>query len=519
MSSTRKRQRVEAVTAPSDSEPEFQDALEYPTSTLHSFRELLNARIASAASSGVNNSIETEEELLLFVRQIPTLSRTLAQELNNTKNLKMSMPIPGTKDAPRFDGSKPLEIPRFLDILEELFSLHSITDANEKRRWMLKYIPRELEDQWKEFPKFETATWDETKDIVKSQYPEIGISGTALLARLDAIVRANSRLNLEDPQRCYEAIRQFRPGVRDLVKNGSLMSGWEVVQVFLKMFTPTASSEIQQTLRVKKLVKNSNGTAAGAANDFFTLDEVIETVQEMVKERRSNSLSSAVEEAEEKVNSERAIDRFSRSMAVEPAVVKREDFDELNATMAKFKDSLEIQQKSQNEINKAMLSKMQEMMNSVSSPAPQTYNTGSSGGGYGRGNSGPRNFTCYYCNSPDHGVNMCPVKDTDLQAGLIYYNQQKRLCARDGTDLRTLPGTFDKQRLDNYNASKSKSQSMLQTYPTGSVQYSGFVQQHVEQTDEEPKTESKGVIEMSSIEKMIQKMVEESMQKAKANFQ
>lgn len=513
LTSTRKRKRVETAPVTSDSEPEFQDAVEYPESTLQSFRDLLNARISSAAASGINNSIETEEELLLFVRQIPSLNQTLAQEISKTTTTKMSMPIPGTKDAPRFDGSKPLEIPRFLDILDELFTLHSVTDAKEKRRWMLKYIPRELEEQWTEFPKFDTATWDETKEIVKSQYPEIGVSGTALLARLDAIVRANSGLNLEDPQRCYEAIRQFRPGVRDLTKSSSLMSGWEVVQVFFRMFTPAAASEVQQTLRVKKLVKNSSGaTTTGVSNDYFTLDEVIETVQELVKERRANSLNTGVQGNE---ISERAAVVGKRAMVTEPSVVKREDWEEVSQTLATFRDSLESQAKHQKEFNQTMLEQLKELKLGGGAQPTQSYGSGGQSG-FNRGGMGPRNFTCFYCNSADHGVNNCPVKEADLNAGLIHLNNRNRVCTKDGTDIRSLPGNYDKQRLENYLANQK---SMMQSIPTGSVQYSGFVQQSEQRPDVSAPPSGKGVIEMSAMEKMMKRLIGESLQDMKKNFQ
>lgn len=478
----------------------------------------MNARIASAASSGVNNSIETSEELLLFVRQIPSLNQTLAQEILNTNPTKMSMPIPSTKDAPKFDGSKPLEIPRFLEVLEELFTLHSITDAKDRRKWMLKYIPRELEEQWTEFPKFDVATWDETKDIVKSQYPEIGVSGTALLARLDAIVRANSGLNLEDPQRCYEAIRQFRPGVRDLVKGSTLMSGWEVVQVFFRMFTPAATNEIQQTLRVKKLVKSSGGAVAvtSTSNDYFSLDEVIETVQELVKERRSNSLNSNVKEAENMGASGRTLVTTKREMVTEPARVKREEWEELSSTMATLRDSLDLQAKHQNEFNQTLVNQLKELkMGGGGAQQPQTYSSGSRGD-FNRGSFAPRNFNCFYCNSSEHSVNICPAREADLKSGLVYMNQRNRLCARDGTDVRSLPGDYDKQKLENYLAN---TKSMMQSIPTGNVQYSGFVQQSEQMPDVSAPPTGKGVIEMSSMEKMMKKLIEESLQDMKKNFQ
>ncbi|EDQ99030.1 uncharacterized protein LACBIDRAFT_335402 [Laccaria bicolor S238N-H82] len=58
------------------------------------------------------------------------------------------MPLPGSRGAPNFDKEKPIELLRFIDQMEDLFTEHGIDDDQEKKKQLGRYTDQMTEFEW-----------------------------------------------------------------------------------------------------------------------------------------------------------------------------------------------------------------------------------------------------------------------------------------------------------------------------------------------------------------------------------
>ena len=80
---------------------------------------------------------------------------------------------PSEKNAPSFDLSKPEELSRFFERIEDWFSDKNISDDDDKKRHIVRYLDPDSEVQWKVLPEFTVGTFQEFKDEVMAVYPQV----------------------------------------------------------------------------------------------------------------------------------------------------------------------------------------------------------------------------------------------------------------------------------------------------------------------------------------------------------
>ncbi|KAK0448482.1 uncharacterized protein EV420DRAFT_1647379 [Desarmillaria tabescens] len=90
--------------------------------------------------------------------------------------MSMQMPYRRDRSAPAiYDEANPgRELSRYLQDLESLFSRHSITNDQEKKRWLTHYPSVAVADFWESLREYNNAnmTYDDFKNAILKQYPD-----------------------------------------------------------------------------------------------------------------------------------------------------------------------------------------------------------------------------------------------------------------------------------------------------------------------------------------------------------
>jgi hypothetical protein len=95
---------------------------------------------------------------------------------------QISMPLRGTRDAPKFDGKTPAQLPRFLEDVEILGDAAGITEE-AKIKAAIRYADLEEAEVWETLDAASGAVWADFVTAVKDLYP--GCEGVSRFCRAD----------------------------------------------------------------------------------------------------------------------------------------------------------------------------------------------------------------------------------------------------------------------------------------------------------------------------------------------
>ena len=158
---------------------------------------------------------------------------------------KFKMPLPDSRDAPKFKHTEPSEVRRFVQRIESLFDHAGIRDVKEKKKRILEYVDAQTEQEWLGFDSYRADhSWDSFTKEIKESYPE-AVDDTGSVSNLDHICREHACLSRNDTKEIHSLIRKFRAEAKKLAKvigNGSL------VDKFMKCFVPTFADVIEERL-------------------------------------------------------------------------------------------------------------------------------------------------------------------------------------------------------------------------------------------------------------------------------
>ncbi|KDR70637.1 hypothetical protein GALMADRAFT_19375, partial [Galerina marginata CBS 339.88] len=123
------------------------------------------------------------------------------------------MPIPGSRDAPKFDEDQPSELLRFISRIEDLYKANKIEGDPEKKKLLGKYATAVTESEWQAFSSYkEGRTWEDYKKEIIKSYPEAAALETGSLERLEKIIRAKGggrRIREENLEELLSLKRSF----------------------------------------------------------------------------------------------------------------------------------------------------------------------------------------------------------------------------------------------------------------------------------------------------------------------
>jgi hypothetical protein len=250
----------------------------------------------------------TTEELRNLLASRPNLLREMSQNSGSQNGggptgqqapphvTVTPMPLAGARGAPCFDGKKVRELPRFMRRVEELFIAVGLTDDQEKKESILKYLDIDIEDQWTVLTKYSTGTWNEWKAEILKQYPELGTVKEGSLSQVDDIVQTFKGLNFGTGNLVPEFVREFRTEVHKLMGNQALLSNHEAVKLFMKAFTVDAAKRLSDRLKMgylaANMLPNAPARAQRRSEDRFDLEEVFDAALEMAHDGTSSLYDS-----------------------------------------------------------------------------------------------------------------------------------------------------------------------------------------------------------------------------------
>jgi hypothetical protein len=305
------------------------------------------------------------------------------------------MPKPGEKNAPSFDPSKPEELSRFFERIEDWFSDENISDDDDKKRRIVRYLDPDSEAQWKALPKFTAGTFQEFKDEVMAAYPQAEEVTKGSVSALKRKIKQVGPVAADERDDLGLLIRIMTAEIVKLKKiTPPIHTNRELVDLFLGRLTTDFASRVAQKLAMHRVVQATAAATQGARNpeDMYDIDEVMQVA-------KHTSLESA-----------NPFGKFLASNLGSQSEVTAK----LEEAVVKLTDTMTINNQAQEQYMKRVdqrLSTFQTFLNQPR-PAPQGLPTASSG--FSRGLGPPQNHvqtgpvaTCYYCLKTGHRMGDC----------------------------------------------------------------------------------------------------------------
>src|SRR5271156_4261320 len=108
------------------------------------------------------------------------------------------MPMRNECAAPKFDTSKPRELPRFFEDLEQLLARAHIVDDDDMKKQVVRYADFETEQIWKSFPEFKTiaTTYETFKKAILSYYPNASGEFVYSIRDMDLLIGEQQHLGI-----------------------------------------------------------------------------------------------------------------------------------------------------------------------------------------------------------------------------------------------------------------------------------------------------------------------------------
>jgi len=162
------------------------------------------------------------------------------------------MPMRNQRTAPTFDTSKPRELPRFFEDLEQLLDRADITDDTEMKKHAVRYVDFDTEQIWKTFPEFKTAnkTYDEFKKAVMVHYPDASGDFVYSLRDMDVIIGERQRLGITTSKDLSDYHLQFMAITTWLIEKKQLGT-LEQQRAYVRAFQNPLLTAIQNRLQLK----------------------------------------------------------------------------------------------------------------------------------------------------------------------------------------------------------------------------------------------------------------------------
>lgn len=403
----------------------------------------------------------------------------------------MPMPARNQKGAPQFEDSRPEELLRYFDDLEECFKGNTgLTDV-DKKKYVGRYVSPRIEAQWQSFDSYAGAgkTYvDYKKDIIKD-YPEaIGLS-TGSLKRLKQVCKENQRIGESDLSELLTFKRAFKVESKKLAEAPTLLANHTLVAYFAGCLAPEFRNRVYAKLDLQAtqskdmldfLISNNVGglTASTApparAEDRYKLDEFIRVAEDLA--RALNPGATGVEREELPLVPPVRIK--TESMVLAP--VQRE-LESIKQEFSIFKDWITTSERNQKQLLdefKNSIHQQTRMVQQMPPPQPapmRMYQPPPPPMMRYQPPEAPRN--CFYCHMTGHMYRDCPVRQAHLTTGKVNLGDGGKLYFPDGRMISFDPTRPVKDRVDEWHA-KQKTDVAFQSWETESVPGMYHLQAH-----------------------------------------
>ena len=160
------------------------------------------------------------------------------------------MPARNHSSAPKFDPSKPRDLPIYFQELELLLANAQIIGEQEKKENARRYLQREDFELWGSLPEFDApTTYEGFKAAVRRLYPGATEERKYCLADIDRLTKERYQLGIQSLEELSAYYRQFLVMTTYLLGRGR-MADVEQKRRFIRGFQPGFSHRIAQRLQL-----------------------------------------------------------------------------------------------------------------------------------------------------------------------------------------------------------------------------------------------------------------------------
>lgn len=368
---------------------------------------------------------------------------------------RRSMPRPYGRDAPFFNRDKPEELRRFISQVEDCLTECKIDDEQEKKKWLGKYTDFGSEEEWRNFPTFETGSWENHKAEIIENYPEAADAERGSLARLESICKMHKLMEPTNLGDLLSLKRAFNNEAQRLTKDPPLVSNRELVNMFTKCLVPEFRQNVMNRVSV---MKTGDNLKTRRPEDLYDYQEIINTAIEIAR----GSAGRATENAYTLGG--------STSLPSISGPVKGE-IEDIKHQIALLQDRLEISNKSQ----KAGIEEILKTLQQTAVAAAPVVNNNVYRPPYRPAQSLPpaqSNPRCWYCFDTEHQMVNCPERATHLAQGKIILNRDNKMRLPNNDMLPRQPESkCIRDKVDDWHQQNNAQAMMLdyEDYPSTTI--------------------------------------------------
>jgi hypothetical protein len=434
----------------------------------------------------LKKKIQGAEQQLLdkahIIPETPTNTQTDRIIPLTTMSEKRRVP-PGSKDAPSFKSSKPEQLLRFIDLMEDLWKYSGITTDAEKKAMIGKYADRHTEEEWSAFDTFEEGTWEEFKEELIANYPEAAAAERGTPARIRQICVDTPKVRLGDVTALFNFRRLFMAEARKLLKPPAAMANRELVELFIGCLSVALASAVFQFLGVRepsidsktedsseckpgegsKSKAKEGSKKARRPEDKYDLEDVCKAALQVSE--NSQGMFNLMKQDSSSNSTDREVFVFNQPVSETKAL--SEKMEELEGVQALERDRLAS-------MNKTMESKLGGLEDLIKSLMAQSQTHVGHGACKGECKSGackahealggpPQkwggksmdNERCFWCGLLGHFQADCDDLKNQIRGGNVKVNPEGKLRLRDGSYIPNQPaGASLKERVERHYARK-----------------------------------------------------------------
>ena len=154
--------------------------------------------------------------------------------------------------APTFDSSKPRELSRYFEGLEQLMRRAAIALEEEKKQQVLCYVNFNTEQIWNTFPKFidNNKTYNDFKDAILVYYPDASGDFVYSIRDMDLLIGKRQWVGITSTKDLSDYHLQFIVITTWLISKGQL-GNLEQQQAYIWAFQPSLLNAIMNQLQLK----------------------------------------------------------------------------------------------------------------------------------------------------------------------------------------------------------------------------------------------------------------------------
>jgi hypothetical protein len=163
------------------------------------------------------------------------------------------MPTRNERTAPKFDTSRPRELPRFFEDLEDLMTRAQITTDVDKKKQAVRYTDFETEQIWKAVPEFKdnTKTYNDFKKAIMQHYPDAAGDFIYSIRDMDLLIGERQRIGMATAKDLSDYHLQFMAITTWLIEKTRL-SDLEQQRAYVRAFPTDLLQAINNRLQLKQ---------------------------------------------------------------------------------------------------------------------------------------------------------------------------------------------------------------------------------------------------------------------------